>query len=237
MDKYFPKDEEYHFNEPSGGDIFGTPKKTNPILEKLKNRNLLLAIGGIVAFFIFYKVIGLIIHATQTKTIKPVAKTTHQQQEMTISPAQITNNRLTTLESRATATNTRLEQLETMTTDMQNNVNQLQTQISNLTNSVQVLSNQIAQQQADFTALIESQKKPVTKKKTARRVAAAPRTTYYLQGLVPGRAWLKDSSGSSVTVQVGDKLPGYGSIEQIDPLTGKVMTSSGIIIRYSPADR
>lgn len=237
MDKYFPKDEEYHFNEPSGGDIFGTPKKTNPIIERLKNRNVILAIVGIVAFFIFYKIIGLVIHAGQSKTIKPVTTTTTRSQELTISPAQITNNRLTSLESRTNAANTRLEQLETMASELQNNVNQMQSQLSNLANSVQVLSNQITQQQADMSAFLEAQKKPVVKKRAVRRGGFVSKKSYSIQGLVPGRAWLKDSSGESLTIQVGDNLPGYGTVEEIDPLAGKVKTSSGIIIRYSPADR
>jgi len=55
---------------------------------------------------------------------------------------------------------------------------------------------------------------------------------YYLQGMVPGRAWLVLENGNTVTVDVGDTLPGYGKVTEISPVQGLVRTSNGAIIRY-----
>jgi intracellular multiplication protein IcmG len=55
---------------------------------------------------------------------------------------------------------------------------------------------------------------------------------YRLQAAIPGRAWLMRSDGANVTVSLGDKIPGYGTIVGIDPNEGVVQTSSGANIKY-----
>jgi hypothetical protein len=53
---------------------------------------------------------------------------------------------------------------------------------------------------------------------------------YNVQAVVPGRAWLMNDAGKSVTVAVGDKLPGFGVVVDIDALNGVVVTSSGKLL-------
>lgn len=58
--------------------------------------------------------------------------------------------------------------------------------------------------------------------------------SYYVEAVVPGRAWLEGPDGDTITVAVGDSLPNLGVISKIDPYTGDVTTSSGEVIKYGP---
>ena len=64
----------------------------------------------------------------------------------------------------------------------------------------------------------------------ATRQALTKNIVYNVQAVVPGRAWLMHDSGKSVTVAVGDKLPGFGVVVDIDALNGVVVTSSGKLL-------
>lgn len=67
--------------------------------------------------------------------------------------------------------------------------------------------------------------------------AAAERVTYYIQAVVPGRAWLKSNKGGkTLTVREGSTVPGYGVVDNIEPQLGKVIMNSGESIIYSPDD-
>ncbi len=54
---------------------------------------------------------------------------------------------------------------------------------------------------------------------------------YSLHAVIPGRAWLKSSSGQIVTVTEGDLVGNYGKILVIDAANGVVLTNSGITFR------
>ena len=75
-------------------------------------------------------------------------------------------------------------------------------------------------------------------KKTRPKIRRIPMRTmqYFIQALIPGRAWLVGENGATVTVNVGSRLPGYGIIRVIDTNLGRVATSSGKIIIYSQRD-
>lgn len=55
---------------------------------------------------------------------------------------------------------------------------------------------------------------------------------YHVEAVVPGRAWLKDQNGTTITVGKGDQIRGYGYVTYIDSENGLVVTSSGIVVRY-----
>lgn len=57
-------------------------------------------------------------------------------------------------------------------------------------------------------------------------------TAYYVQAIIPGRAWLKDPNDKIITVTVGDPISGYGEVVNIDAKNGVVTTSSGAKIEY-----
>jgi hypothetical protein len=54
-----------------------------------------------------------------------------------------------------------------------------------------------------------------------------PKTTYSVQAIIPGRAWLKSEAGDTVTVAEGDVLRSYGRVTKIDPYDGIVNIDTG----------
>lgn len=79
--------------------------------------------------------------------------------------------------------------------------------------------------QATYRAVPEAQPaKPAAK--TVNSVV-----TYTVRAVVPGRAWLSASNGETMTIAVGDKLPGYGDVVDINSMNGTVVTSSGAVIK------
>lgn len=54
---------------------------------------------------------------------------------------------------------------------------------------------------------------------------------FVVHAIIPGRAWLKSTSGKIITVTEGQSLGNYGSIAVIDTENGTVVTSSGTSFR------
>ncbi len=54
---------------------------------------------------------------------------------------------------------------------------------------------------------------------------------YQVHAVIPGRAWLKSTKGTIITVAEGDNLGNYGKVLVIDAAHGLVLTSSGVTFR------
>lgn len=129
---------------------------------------------------------------------------------------------------------------------IQSNVNSIQNQMGGQSAQLNDLSNKLDQamiQINQLTALVQEQSQQIQALKTKPRKPAvhrvqrvAPAMVYYIQAIIPGRAWLIASNGSTITVREGSSIPGYGVVKLIDPSNGKVMTSSGKTIVFSQAD-
>lgn len=52
-----------------------------------------------------------------------------------------------------------------------------------------------------------------------------------LKAVLDGRAWFVTKGGESISVSVGDTIPGVGSVQRIDPDQGQVVMSSGVVYR------
>ncbi|HAF87135.1 MAG TPA: type IV secretion protein IcmG, partial [Legionellales bacterium] len=60
--------------------------------------------------------------------------------------------------------------------------------------------------------------------------------SYYIKAVIPGRAWLIAANGSTLTVSEGTNIKGYGMVKLIDSTQGRILTSSGRVIRFSQQD-
>jgi intracellular multiplication protein IcmG len=59
------------------------------------------------------------------------------------------------------------------------------------------------------------------------------RLVYYVQAIIPGRAWIADSNGRIITVTEGDRVEALNStVKNIDPINGIVTLSNGRQIEY-----
>lgn len=133
------------------------------------------------------------------------------------------------------------KQLESLNTQIQQANSTLDEMNSTLKGLTKVLQDQNQQQQEQEQKkqrqLIEAakvrQKLNKRREQRPRRMAKTAavyhekRMDYFVRALIPGRAWLRDREGRVWTVSVGDYLPGYGRILDINTQRNMVFTSSG----------
>lgn len=246
-------DDEYHFSDTENNtNVFsgtGEPSKAN-IFERIKRKNILIAILVLIILFGIYKIADVLFSSDVTKEkirtpvplTKPIvspAPSIQQQQPSTKSSSvnaqqtpmvsetssQILNNRLRNLEANDAGLRANSDKLTSQINDLQNSLSNLNHQFSELSGSMQDLANKQDQ-------LISK----LTPKKKEKHHVAPPKPIYYVRAMIPGRAWLVAQDGSTISVSLGDNLPGYGVVQIIDSNQGIITTNSGAIIGYSTSD-
>lgn len=157
-----------------------------------------------------------------TQNVQNAQNTENKEFEAKMMVLQETNERLNnTLREQQTETQMRLLSLEQKMAGLNSSLEQLQ-------ESITAVSTQVKENKSLQSALMAYQKnKEVSKNKQERQVKQ-----YFVQAVIPGRAWLHGADGSMITVTVGDYIPGYGKVASIDAYSGTVETTSGIEIRY-----
>lgn len=130
------------------------------------------------------------------------------------------------LTSEVSTANGKIESINT-------NVEMLTAKITELNQAIATLSDKLEAQSHEVEKLSI---KPLARpnKHIAKRVRQYLR--YYVQAVIPGRAWLVGTNGSTLTVREGSTIAGYGLVKLIDPNQGRVITSSGQVIRFSQDD-
>jgi intracellular multiplication protein IcmG len=257
MDNEIPKrdtseEEEYHFSPeatPVMVEAASSAKKN--ILENIKRKNIFLAIGVLAVAFTIYKLFDILLTTNgapprgavtattfpataPTPAITPVlsASPVVQQAGQGVGEAKALNNNLSDINKRQAEYKAGLDKLTDKVNEMQNALAMLGPQLSSLNSSVQSLATQFAAQQAQLATEKQALQQKVAKKK----IRAIPKPVYFVRAMVPGRAWLATKDGGTITMSVGNTLPGYGTVESIDPVQGIITTDSGAIIGFSPAD-
>ncbi|KTD05650.1 type IVB secretion system protein IcmG/DotF [Fluoribacter gormanii] len=228
--------------------------------QKNVKRNALIAVGVIVFAMLMYKFIGgMFSKSTPPKesiTPAPVAELTPtppqpvtqippepvqpkpvvQQQPPVV---QVNNaaleQKVASIEASQQSVQSEVSSMNQQVGNVNNNVNALNAQITKLNQMISDLNNQVVKQSEVINVLIERTKpKPV--KKIIRPRPLAPQIIYYINAVIPGRAWLIGTNGSTLTVREGTKIAGYGTVKLIDSMQGRVLTSSGRVIRFSQED-
>lgn len=235
-------DEEYQLSETEiSSDTYAASPRPTSFADRIKRKNILMAIGIIIIILAVYKVAETLffpVGVKKERVVKEQPKVAEPDERPVVrSPAstEVADNRLIALERTSADASARLEKLETGLSGINATMSEIEGKLANLNNTLQILSNEIAQQQTQISAFEATRRKPSPTIKQKRTVI--PAESYYLQAVVPGRAWLKRKSGATATVSVGNRLPGYGEIESIDPELGVVRTSSGRDITYGSEDR
>lgn len=132
------------------------------------------------------------------------------------------------------------EELSAVRAELQSvtqSANQVASEMADVKQTLLVLSERLAQQSQQMGRLkMASRTKATASHTSSAHTPAAPRTVYYIQAVIPGRAWLMSNQGKSLTVSRGSSVPGYGTVRVINAKVGRVFTSSGRVIRFSQAD-
>ncbi len=217
-------------------------------------RNALIAIGVVIFIMVMYKIIGWMFFSDKSKqvtsqpAIPPVTQVATPQPVQTIpttpiqqvQPATVVEDdsdlkkKVSAIEMSQQSLRSEVNALSEQINAVNNNIKNLNAQIVNLNQIIGNMSNQIARQSEVINVLMVR----TTPKKVVKisRPAVAARVIYYIQAVIPGRAWLIGSNGSTLTVREGSKIPGYGIVKLIDSLQGRILTSSGQVIKFSQED-
>lgn len=102
-------------------------------------------------------------------------------------------------------------------TAMQAQFTNLNQQISKYNQSMANLDDRLTTLQGQLTLLV------------AQQTAQSQQLT--LRAVVPGRAWLIDGKGNTISVTQGTQLGSFGIVTNIDSASGQVTTSSGYIFK------
>ncbi len=141
--------------------------------------------------------------------------------------------KLTQIEQNQNNMQAQMQVINSQSLAFNSNISALSDKVNQLSQQVTQLS-EVIQTQSQLMAVLKEKLKP----KPVKRVMINPIPTvkYYLQAVIPGRAWIIATNGSTLTVRQGSTIPGYGIVKNINPIDGRVSTSSGQIIRFSQDD-
>ena len=118
------------------------------------------------------------------------------------------------------------------------NINSLAKQVLSITHDMSTLEQQIKA----VNASVQKQQRTINQvtmslKKTQQQLGlliaqkAANMQKLTLRAVVPGRAWLVDGAGNTISVTTGNELPYYGKVTKINSDKGQVIMSSGYVFK------
>ena len=215
------------------------------------------AVGGLLLFLLIYKFVTSFFASPKAEVKKrtPVAvtapkvepKSRAQIQPKLKSPLPLqvsnttldnnsTNKKLDALVQERTRLNADLLSMHKQVRDVTQAVSAMTSSIDDLKQSMESMNEKIEQQSQQVTRLKSVKRTKVSASAPVSRAAKTPRTRYFVQAIIPGRAWLMSSQGKTLTVSRGSAVPGYGDVRLINSKLGRVFTSSGRVIQFSQAD-
>jgi intracellular multiplication protein IcmG len=229
-----PEDEltEFHFSDTEESNTFTSSSNAvqsgRGVAGINKRKLILLAVGSIVIVLVIFKILGGLFSQPSSKPAAQESKIAQKQPviQPAFAPLELVNDQYIE----------QLEHIQEKMTQLESNLSDVHRQLAAANQTIQTLSQQLQQQVAAQAG------KPVVPEKKSK--VSAPKATpvvelpaYYIQAMVPGRAWLVNQKGTATTVGIGDELPGYGIINAIDVNQGLVITTQGKLISYHQDDR
>jgi intracellular multiplication protein IcmG len=218
-------------------------------------RNALIVVGVILLALILYKLFSSFFSPKVSTENEPIPPAIQQPKLSSATPVvtkvstinntqPVANNvkviqdqverKISTIEVSQQSIRAEVDSMGNQLGGMNNNLTNLTTQISQLQQTISDLSTKIDAQAVELERAKAPKAAKVSQRKNTKKSAST--TRYYIQAVIPGRAWLIASNGSTLTVREGTLLKGYGTIKLIDPNQGRILTSSGQIIRFSQED-
>ncbi len=146
--------------------------------------------------------------------------------------------KLAALESSQEQMQTEFASSNTQLSGINNNINEMMTKVTELNRIIALYASKVDEQSREIeqlTAQAAALKKAQTPHHVRHKITS-PSLKYYIQAVIPGRAWLIASNGSTITVREGTVIAGLGMVKLIDPRQGRVVISSGRVIRFSQED-
>lgn len=230
-------EDEYQLSEDNKDSQFQNPeyadntsKRSNMNEGGKAKRIVLIAISALVILLAFYKVVGFFVpgkndgsnvEVVEEVQTPPVSVPQFDQSAL----ENVNENRIADVEKEISLRENEINSIIVNLSSIQNSFADLGDQIENLQGNISTLSQQVAYQQDTITQLQEEQD-----------TQDDNRTIYYIQAIIPGRAWLKGSDGSTLTVRAGSEIPDYGTVSIIDVNQAIITVNTGEVIGYDPND-
>jgi intracellular multiplication protein IcmG len=236
-------DDEYQFTDNEQAVVYKS-KPNKPLAGIFANRRMWLTIAFIIIAVVLYKLYGLYKANTSVPAIKVVPTPVMEQAvvqpkplpaPIATEPAPMQRQMGIDWAEAKQESAKRFSDVEQSLASVSRDNQAVRNQLSQVQNDMRALLNQMASLQQQLVKLSDTKKpiQPVTKAIAKKPVAVRPH--YFVQAALPGRAWLvKAEDNSTLTVAVGDELPGYGKVITINPIQASVMTSSNYTISYRP---
>jgi len=219
--------------------------KTTDQREQIIRKSLMVG-GGLVTLIVLYKLFTTLFVTKPAETdLKPVTRPIPEAQpfvEPTKAVTDAKDEKLVEFETKINAfsvsnqnTQDRVGNLNNQVQSLSSDVSRLNQQLETLNQSLQRTQAMIQSQSQEIARLLAKSSQP---RQIQRPLLRKPviRVSYAIQAVIPGRAWLIGSNGSTITVRDGSVIPGYGRIKMIDSVQGKIYTTSGRMIEFSPQD-
>jgi intracellular multiplication protein IcmG len=241
--EHLDSNEEYQLREESGGDYIETQTPLSDTRRKFPLKRILVPVGLIVGIYVVYQ--GLSWYSNRQATAPAFEATKHvvvaKKTSAVVAPQPVKEAILPTPVVPSATESAMQQKLETLTQEAENSREQLANLNDTLVKNQQAV-NELKDTIDSFSAVLSNieqqlQKAAVHHKAKKRRYAALPpKPIYHIKAIVPGRAWLENGSGRTITVRVGNKISGYGTVTYISARDGIVIMSSGDVIQYGIND-
>lgn len=226
-----------------------------PVVDRARIiRNSLIVVGIVIVVMIIYKVVGSVesektASAKHVETSVPVVAATPivpepvmQQVSTNTLPAALPVNadinkmeqKLAALDLSQQGIRQDVSTLTDQVNGINNNLTAIAQKLSDITNAITSLSARL-DDQAHELEVLTIHREAKHHHDNSHRVRH-PSLKYHIQAVIPGRAWLIASNGSTLTVREGTVIAGMGMVKLIDPAEGRVVLSSGHVIKFSQED-
>ena len=146
-------------------------------------------------------------------------------------------DRVSRLEKDQANLQTQISNISAQMLTLNSNINTTATNLKQITDQMSQLALAVQNEAKINAELLEKVKMQNNLPISAGRMGMpGGQVQYFLQAIIPGRAWLVSSEGETLTVSRGSPLGNYGKVNFIDAASGRVLTSSGQIITFSRDD-
>ncbi len=205
-------------------------------------RKALVIFGGFILFLLVYKTLHFLFGGKSTENkIVPVAQQTQKptplQQPMSINmKADRVTEKLAVLEQNQQSAQSSLQNLNDQISSMNTAMSDMTSKMNALSASLASVSQQLETQTQEIERLVAMNTKRIRPIHVSKPRGFRESVMYSLQAIIPGRAWLIASDGTSITVREGSTVAGYGIVKGIDAERGRVLMSSGRVIKFSQVD-
>jgi intracellular multiplication protein IcmG len=247
LDAMHPDSEDASASPSAEGTSTSGETRTGALDHHTIKRNGLIVIVLLVSAIVIYKFVGSfsadkkVAVNTSAPVVAPVVQPPVQPQAVMPVPVvplpavdTKVSQELSALDSAQQSMRADVSTLSDQLGALSNNVNAMVAKMSELNGAIASLSAKVDEQSHELEQLTIRREEA---KRVHHGVLKGPRyPRYYIQAVIPGRAWLIATNGATLTVREGTVIAGYGMVKLIDPNQGRVSTSSGQVIRFSQDD-